>query len=128
MKTKLVLALVAILSAGIVLILWKPFSAPPATQPPSERVALGQPAKGWQESPANETSAPMKPWVASRNAPAQPQVQTPAATVTTDLLGQIQSALALLGDPRGLVEIAAGPLLDTLTALAWLAFCIHGDE
>ena len=94
MKTKLVFALVGILSAGIVLTLWKPFSAPPATQPPSERAALEQIAEGWQESAARETSAPVKPWVEPPKAPAQPQVQTPAATVAAELLAQIQAALA----------------------------------
>jgi hypothetical protein len=94
MKTKLVLALVAIVSIGIVLTFWKPFSAPPATQPPSAGAALGQPAKGWQESPPNETIAPTESWVPFRNAPAQPQVQPPAATVAADLLVQIQAALA----------------------------------
>jgi hypothetical protein len=87
MKTKLVLALVAILAAGIVLSLWKPFSAAPATQLPFEQAALEQTAEGWQESAARETIAP-------RKAPAQPQIQTHAATVAADLLAQIQTALA----------------------------------
>ena len=86
MKTKLVLAF-AILSVGIVLTLLKPFSARPATELPPERAALELTAESSQESAAKETIAP-------RNAPAQPQVQTPAATVTADLLGQIQWALA----------------------------------
>jgi hypothetical protein len=94
MKTKLVLALIAILSIGIVLTFWKPFSAPPATQPPSEWAALEQAAESSQESPANETIAPTESWVPFRNAPAQPQVQPPAATVAADLLVQIQAALA----------------------------------
>lgn len=87
MKTKLVLALVAIISAGIVLSLWKPFSAPLATQLPFERAALEQTAESSQESAARET-------IAARKRPAQPQAQTHTATVTEDLLLQIQAVLA----------------------------------
>jgi hypothetical protein len=93
MKTKLVLALVAILSAGMVLTLWKPFSAPPTTQPPFERAALEQTVESSQESPAKETIAPVNPWVAPQKTPAQPQIQNNAVTVSA-LLVQIQAALA----------------------------------
>lgn len=87
MKTKLVFALVASISAGILLTLWRPFSAPPATQPPSERAVLEQTAESSQESPAKETIAPWK-------APVEPRVQNQTAAVTADLLVQIQAALA----------------------------------
>jgi hypothetical protein len=86
MKTYLVLAF-AILSVGIVLTLLKLFSAPQANGLPTERAARQLTAESSQESAAKETIAP-------RNAPAQPQDQTPAATVTADLLGRIQWALA----------------------------------
>ena len=96
MNTKLVLAF-AILSAGIVLTWLKPFSAPAPTELPPERAALEPTAESSQESAAKET-------MVLRNAPAQPQVQTPAATVTADLLGQIRWALASANlDDRGIV-------------------------
>ena len=87
MKTTLIFALVAIVSVGIVLTLWKPASAPPTTQLPFERAALEQTAESSRESPANET-------IALRKAPAQPEVQNHVATVPADLLAQIQVALA----------------------------------
>jgi hypothetical protein len=86
MKTKLVLALVATLSAGIVLSLWKRAAGPPTTHSPFERAALEQIAQSSRESPANET-------IAAREIRAQPQVQTHTATVTEDLLVQIQTVL-----------------------------------
>ena len=89
MKTKLVLALVAITSVGIVLSWWKPASTPPTDQPgatPFEQAALEQTAENSQK-PGISSLAP-------RRAPAPLQGQTPAATVAADLLVQIQSALA----------------------------------
>jgi hypothetical protein len=97
MKTKLILTLVAVISAGIVLILWKPASAPLINQPgvaSSERAALEQSAERSQELPATETIAPVKPAIAPQKAPAQPQVQTHAPRIAADLLAQIQAALA----------------------------------
>lgn len=43
-------------------------------------------------------------------------------------LDQIQSGLARLGDPRGISDVDARGLIDTLPAVAWLAHTIHGDE
>jgi hypothetical protein len=87
MKTKLVLALVAIGSVGIVLTLWKPASAP------SERAAL-EPAEQSREAPGTETIVPLKPSVAPMKTPAQLQVQNDALGNAADLLAQIQTALA----------------------------------
>jgi hypothetical protein len=97
MKTKLILTLVAMASAGIVLILWKSASAPPTNQPgaaPSERAALEQPAEHSQEALATETIAPVKPSVAPMKTPVQRQVQNNALRNAEDLLAQIQTALA----------------------------------
>lgn len=43
-------------------------------------------------------------------------------------LDQIQADLARLGDPRNLSEADAGKLIDSLPAVVWLAYTIHGDE
>ncbi len=43
-------------------------------------------------------------------------------------LEAIQSALARLGDPRNLPEDEANRLIDSIPAVAWLGYCIHGDE
>lgn len=87
MKTKLVLALGAVISAGIGLGLWKPAAPPPTTDLPSEPAALEQTAVSSQESLANE-------FIEAPKIPAQPQVQTHTATVIEDLLVQIQAVLA----------------------------------
>jgi len=92
MKTKLVLAWVAILSVGIVLSLWRSASQAPINQPAAtqlERAALEPTAEGSQKPSAKETIAPVKPLRTPR-AP----VQTHAAPVPADLLVQIQAALA----------------------------------
>jgi hypothetical protein len=43
-------------------------------------------------------------------------------------LEAVQAGYAKLGDPRALTEADARPLLDTLPAVAWLGYTIHGDE
>jgi hypothetical protein len=43
-------------------------------------------------------------------------------------LDEVQAGLAKLGDPRILEEPAAQQLIETLPAVAWLAYTIHGDE
>ncbi len=43
-------------------------------------------------------------------------------------LDQIQQDLARLADPRQTTESEAESLLDSLPAVAWLAYTIHGDE
>ncbi len=43
-------------------------------------------------------------------------------------LEQIQADLAKLADPRAVPPEAADRLADTLPAVAWLAYSIHGDE
>jgi len=45
-----------------------------------------------------------------------------------DRLDQIQAGLARLADPRTLTDAEAQALLETLPAVAWLAYTIHGDE
>lgn len=86
MNTKLVLALVVVVCAGVVLTLRKPAAAAPT--------ALGQTAESAPESPANEIIAPVKPALAPRSATGQRQVQDHAAPVAADLLAQIQAALS----------------------------------
>jgi hypothetical protein len=96
MKTKLVLASVVILSAGIVLSLWKSASPPTEQRDATlfEPAALEQTAENSQESLVNDTIAPGEPGFAPQRAPVQPQVQDHAGTVAADLLVQIQAALA----------------------------------
>jgi hypothetical protein len=43
-------------------------------------------------------------------------------------LDAIQAGYAKLGDPRSCSPAEARPLIDTLPAVAWLAYTIHGDE
>ena len=43
-------------------------------------------------------------------------------------LKEIQDGYAKLGDPRRLAEGEAGRLMNTLPAVGWLGFNIHGDE
>jgi hypothetical protein len=43
-------------------------------------------------------------------------------------LNEIQSDLGRLGDPRNLSEAETTRLVDSLPAVAWLGYCIHGDE
>jgi hypothetical protein len=43
-------------------------------------------------------------------------------------LDDIQKGLARLGDPRQLSEADANRLVDSLPPIAWLGYCIHGDE
>jgi hypothetical protein len=95
MKTMLVLGLVAVISVGVVLTLWKPASIAPTNQSgatPFEQAALEQTAESPQESLANETIAPGKSAFARRRAPVHPQVQNDVNAA--DLLVQIQAALA----------------------------------
>jgi hypothetical protein len=43
-------------------------------------------------------------------------------------LDAIQAGFARLADPRGLSDAEATRLADSLPAIAWLGYCIHGDE
>ena len=43
-------------------------------------------------------------------------------------LGDIRTALAELGDPRGRSDADVSRIIEQTPALAWLAYCIHGDE
>jgi len=43
-------------------------------------------------------------------------------------LDAIQTGLARLADPRGLADADAAALVESLPAVAWLGYCIHGDE
>jgi hypothetical protein len=43
-------------------------------------------------------------------------------------LDEIQAGLGKLADPRKTTEAEAKQLIDTLPAVAWLAYTIHGDE
>jgi hypothetical protein len=94
MKMKLVLALVAVVSAAVVLISWKPAPAPLAEQSGAtlfEQTALEQ-AAGSSLEPARETDVPLKSAFVPRKA--QTPAQNQAAMVAADLLAQIRAALA----------------------------------
>jgi hypothetical protein len=43
-------------------------------------------------------------------------------------LDAIKSDAAKLGDPRGLSQAGADAIVDRIPAIAWMAYCIHGDE
>ncbi len=43
-------------------------------------------------------------------------------------LAEIQSGMVKLGDPRGLALGEADRLVASLPGIAWLGYCIHGDE
>jgi hypothetical protein len=43
-------------------------------------------------------------------------------------LDAIQAGFARLADPRGLSDAEATRLAESLPAIAWLGYCIHGDE
>ncbi len=43
-------------------------------------------------------------------------------------IDQIQADVGRLADPRGLSEAAAGELMSSQPAVAWVAYSIHGDE
>ncbi len=43
-------------------------------------------------------------------------------------LDQIKTDAARLADPRGLAQADAERLVDSMPAIAWMGYCIHGDE